>query len=174
MLNDIYTKGFVQLSEPDGLDIIKINDFTLLNTEERSRDNTKADLNSELSRRVSSFGYYLFSKYVLPEWPAATFKDYIVWDGVDNDNQGWHSDMFEDYDVFFLYYLDDTSLETGGAINFKWGVIEDKEESVSIQPKAGDLFLVNNGRGFWHRADSTSITRRVASFDFNTNSGTIK
>jgi len=28
--------------------------------------------------------------------------------------------------------------------------------------------LVSNARGFWHRAESTSITRRVASFDFTT------
>jgi len=85
-----------------------------------------------------------------------------VWDGVDKDNQGWHTDMFEGYDLFFLYYFDNTYLETGGAVQFKYGDCEE-----SFQPIAGDLFLVNNGKKFWHKATPSSIQRRVASFDFN-------
>lgn len=87
-----------------------------------------------------------------------------MWDGVDKDNQGWHTDMFEDYDIFFLYYLDHTYKESGGAINFKW----DGDCVASYQPIAGDLFMISNLRGFWHKADDTKIKRRVCSFDYST------
>ena len=165
--HDIETKGYYKLSEPSALDLINVNEFKLLNTEERSRDNGTKDVNTELSNRLTTFAYYLKEKYIDPNWPDATYNKFIIWDGVDRDNQGWHTDMFEDYDIFFLYYLDDTASDTGGSINFKWGSLEGNEQTSSYQPKAGDLFLVSNARGFWHRAGSTSITRRVASFDFN-------
>lgn len=161
-INDIYTKGFVKLSEPEGLEIINLDEFRLMNTEERSRDNTINDVNPELAKRLSFFAHYLKTKYIDPEWTDAKYNKFIVWEGVDKDNQGWHTDMFENYDVFFLYYLDTMSPETGGSINFKWG-----NETAQFYPKAGDLFMVNNMRGFWHKAETCSIRRRVASFDFN-------
>jgi hypothetical protein len=166
MIDDIYTRGFVKFQEPDALDLISINDFKLVNVEERTRDNGIKDVHEELARRLGVFANFIKEKYVDPHWPAAKYNKFIVWNGVDRDNQGWHTDMFENYDVFFLYYLDNTRAETGGSINFKWGVLENNEQTASFQPQAGDLFMINNQRGFWHRADSTSIQRRVASFDF--------
>lgn len=164
MIQDIYTKGYVKLSEPQGLELIKLDEFRLLNVEERQRDNGEKDVSPLLTARMNTFGQFLYQKYILPEWPEATYNKFLVWDGVDKDNQGWHTDMFEEYDVFFLYYFDDSNEETGGAINFKW----DGDQTASYQPKAGDLFMVSNKRGFWHRADDTMITRRVASFDYTT------
>jgi len=163
-VSDIYTKGYVKFYEPDGLDLIKINDHKLLNTEERARDNGKEDIDNLLANKLNLFGQSLYHKYILPEWPEAVFNKYLVWDGVDKDNQGWHTDMFEDYDVFFLYYLDHTYKESGGAINFKW----DGDCTASYQPMAGDLFMISNLRGFWHKADDTKIKRRVCSFDYST------
>lgn len=165
MIQDIYTKGFVQLHEPAGLDLIKLDEFRLLNVEERQRDNGEKDVPEELTNRMNAFGAFLLFKYILPEWPEAQYNKFLVWDGVDKDNQGWHTDMFEAYDVFFLYYFDDSNHNTGGAINFKW----DGDQTASFQPKAGDLFMVSNKRGFWHRADDTLVQRRVASFDYSTN-----
>lgn len=163
-IKDIYTKGYVKLYEPGGIDLIKLDEFRLLNTEERTRDNGEKDVDLELKKRMETFAYYIKTKYIDSEWPNATWNKFLVWDGVDKDNQGWHTDMFEDYDVFFLYYFDDSKDETGGSINFKWN----KNETSSYQPKSGDLFMVSNHRGFWHRAESTTVTRRVASFDFTT------
>jgi hypothetical protein len=166
-ISDIYTKGFIKLCEPNALDLIDINKYKLLNVEERSRDNGINDINPELSNKLTTFAYYLKNKYIDPTWPDSVYNKFLVWNGVDRDNQGWHTDMFENYDIFFLYYMDDTFDETGGGINFKWGELHGDQQIASFQPKAGDLFMVNNLRGFWHRADSTTITRRVVSFDFN-------
>lgn len=167
MISDIYTKGFVKLSEPEALDLINISEFKLLNVEERARDNGEKDVSLELTLRMSTFAQYITMKYILPEWPHATYNKFLVWDGVDADNQGWHTDMFEGYDVFFLYYFDTQYPETGGSINFKWYNKDGSEETAQFYPQAGDLFMVNNCRGFWHRAESTQITRRLASFDYN-------
>lgn len=167
MIKDIYTKGFVKLSEPEALSLINISEFRLLNVEERARDNGEKDVAPELTERMLTLAHYLTTKYVLPEWPNATYNKFLVWDGVDADNQGWHTDMFEGYDIFFLYYFDTQKPETGGSINFKWYNEDGSEETAQFYPQAGDLFMVNNCRGFWHRAESTQITRRLASFDYN-------
>jgi len=161
--------GFAQLSEPEGLDVIDIDQFQLRNTEERARDNGVNDIPPFLQLRLHTFGHFLYEKYMLKDWPDAVFNKYLIWDGVDKDNQGWHTDMFESYDVFLLYYLDDTAPETGGSINFKWKNEEGISEELSFQPTAGDLFMISNKRGFWHKAGQSSIQRRVCSFDFNTN-----
>jgi hypothetical protein len=167
LINNIYERGFVKLFEPEGLAIINADKFTLLNREERSRDNTINDVHPELAERMNLFSQYLKTKYIDPEWPEAIYNKFIIWEGVDKDNQGWHTDMFESYDIFFLYYLDSMSEETGGSISFKWGMLDGEENTMKFYPKAGDLFMVNNSRGFWHKAESCEIQRRVCSFDFN-------
>jgi hypothetical protein len=168
MIDDIYSKGFVKFREPDGLSLIELDKFRLLNVEERSRDNGVKDVDPELSSRMTLFAHHIKGKYVDPFWKNAVYNKFIVWEGIDKDNQGWHTDMFEGYDVFFLYYFDTQHSETGGSINFKWKDPETGEEKTeSHYPVAGDLFMVSNCRGFWHRAESTTIRRRIASFDFN-------
>lgn len=163
---NIFEKGFHELYEPEGVDIINPDEFRLMNTEERSRDNGIKDVQPELAQRLTLVSQVFKNKYIDPIWPDAVYNKFIIWEGVDNDNRGWHTDMFEGYDVFFLYYLDDTAPETGGGIQFKW-----KEDNVfkevTVQPKRGTLVMVNNCRGFWHRAVASTIQRRVASFDFN-------
>ena len=162
LVENLLKFGYHKMSEPDGLDLIKINDFKLLNVEERGRDNGAKDVPQELSNRLNTFAQFLKTKYIDPNWPQATYNKFIVWEGVDKDNQGWHTDMFEGYDVFFLYYFNDTYPESGGHVEFKT-----KEFEKRYYPRAGDLFLVNNCRGYWHRAGPSTITRKVASFDFN-------
>jgi hypothetical protein len=159
---NIYKYGYHQLFEPSALDLIKADEFRLLNVEERSRDNMIKDVPTELSNRLTTVAHYFKTKYIDPVWENSRYNKFTIWEGVDRDNQGWHTDFFEGYDLFFLYYLDDTFEESGGYIEFKWDSGEKR-----YQPKAGDLFLVNNLRGFWHRAGSSTISRRVASFDFN-------
>lgn len=162
---NIETKGFFKFYEPMGVSLIGLNNFKLLNVEERNRDNGEKDLPSILQKRLNVFASHLKVTYIDAYWENSKFLKYTAWDGVDRDNQGWHTDMFEKYDLFFLFYYDDTFPETGGAIHFKWK--ENGEFKTDfIQPKAGDLILVSNARGFWHRADSTTIQRRVISFDY--------
>lgn len=162
IIDNLKKYGFYKTSEVGGLNLINIDEFKLLNVEERSRDNGIKDVPKELSDRLTMFAHYLKTKYIDPNWPDAVYNKFIVWEGVDKDNQGWHTDMFEGYDVFFLYYFTDNSPETGGYIEFKTADFEER-----YYPKAGDLFLVNNCRGYWHRAGSSNIIRKVASFDFN-------
>jgi hypothetical protein len=161
----IESKGFYRFYEPMGVSLISLDNYKLLNVEERNRDNGEKDLPKVLQHRLNIFANHLKVTYVDPYWSNSKFLKYTAWDGVDKDNQGWHTDMFEKYDIFFLFYYDDTFSETGGAVHFKWKE-NGKFETDVIQPKSGDLILVSNARGFWHRADSTHIRRRVVSFDF--------
>ena len=105
MINDVLTKGYCQFSEPAILDLVKLDEFKLLNTEERQRDNGEKDVNQELNSRLSIVAQYLHQKYILPTYPNSQYTYYTVWDGVDKDNQGWHTDFMEGYDIFFLYYF---------------------------------------------------------------------
>ena len=116
MLEDIKTKGYCQFSEPDIQALVKLQEFTLLNTEERQRDNGEKDVDAVLDERLTAVARYLHQKYIVPTYPNSEYTYYTVWDGVDNDNQGWHTDFMEGYDLFFLYYFDDAQEDTGGAI----------------------------------------------------------
>lgn len=159
---DIFTKGFVILKEPALKEIINFPEtFQFINKEERLRDNGVRDLPADITDRFEKVAQLLRFKYLEPNWGPTQFRKFITWDGVDKDNQYWHTDVFEDMNVFFLYYFDDTFAETGGGIQFKVG-----DQIFSHQPKSGDLIMVSNKRGFFHKADATSIRRRVASFDF--------
>jgi len=164
MIDDVNTKGYVKLYEPGINDLINIEDYTLTNTEERQRDNGEKDVDTFLRQKLDVVHTFLHQKYIKPTYPKSECTYWNIWDGVDKDNQGWHTDFMEGYDLFFLYYFDSTKPETGGDISFKYG---DKEDS--FQPVKGDLFLVSNQRGFWHKAGDTQIQRRVASFNFKTN-----
>lgn len=161
MKQEFEQKGYYQFQEQELLELIQLDQFKLLNTEERQRDNGERDVDPELNLRLETAAQFIAHKYVLPHWPNAEYTYYNVWDGVDKDNQGWHTDFMEGYDLFFLYYFDNTEKDTGGSISFKYGDSIDE-----YYPQAGDLFLVSNKRGFWHKAGSTELTRRVASFNF--------
>ena len=164
MIDDVKTKGYVKFYEPGISDLVSLDEHTLTNTEERQRDNGEKDIDPLLHQRLTVIGSYLHTKYIKPTYPKAEYQYYNVWNGVDKDNQGWHTDFMEGYDLFFLYYFDTTKEETGGNISFR----HDKGED-TFQPVKGDLFLVSNERGFWHKAGDTKIQRRVASFNFKTN-----
>lgn len=164
MIDDVKTKGYVKFYEPGISDLVALDEHTLTNTEERQRDNGEKDIDPILHQRFTVVGSYLHTKYIKPTYPKAEYQYYNVWNGVDKDNQGWHTDFMEGYDLFFLYYFDTTKEETGGNISFR----HDKGED-TFQPVKGDLFLVSNERGFWHKAGDTKIQRRVASFNFKTN-----
>lgn len=164
MIDDVKTKGYVKFYEPGISDLVALDEHTLTNTEERQRDNGEKDIDPILHQRLTVVGSYLHTKYIKPTYPKSEYQYYNVWNGVDKDNQGWHTDFMEGYDLFFLYYFDTTKEETGGNISFR----HDKGED-TFQPVKGDLFLVSNERGFWHKAGDTKIQRRVASFNFKTN-----
>ena len=164
MIDDVKTKGYVKFYEPGISDLVTLDEHTLTNTEERQRDNGEKDIDPILHQRFTVLGSYLHTKYIKPTYPKSEYQYYNVWNGVDKDNQGWHTDFMEGYDLFFLYYFDTTKEETGGNISFR----HDKGED-TFQPVKGDLFLVSNERGFWHKAGDTKIQRRVASFNFKTN-----
>jgi len=164
MIDDVKTKGYVKFYEPGISDLVALDEHTLTNTEERQRDNGEKDIDPILHQRLTVIGSYLHTKYIKPTYPKSEYQYYNVWNGVDKDNQGWHTDFMEGYDLFFLYYFDTTKEETGGNISFR----HDKGED-TFQPVKGDLFLVSNERGFWHKAGDTKIQRRVASFNFKTN-----
>ena len=164
MIKDVETKGYVKLYEPGINDLIEIDDYTLLNNEDRLRDNSRTDVNTFLRQKLDVVHTFLHQKYIKPTYPNSECTYWNIWDGVDRDNEGWHTDFMEGYDIFFLYYFDTTKEETGGHISFKW-----ENGEVQFQPVKGDLFLVSNKRGFWHKAGATDITRRVASFNFKTN-----
>jgi len=164
MIDDIDIKGYIKFYEPKISELVDIDQHKLLNTEERQRDNGKNDVDVFLDKKLTVVAKYLHEKYIKPIYSNSEYIYYNIWNGVDRDNQGWHTDFMEGYDLFFLYYFDISKPETGGQICFKY---QDKEDE--FYPKKGDLFLISNKRGFWHKAGKTSIQRRVASFNFKTN-----
>jgi len=160
-LKDFNEKGFVFLRGENVADLIDVDSFKLKYNEEMLRDNSKNDLPSNVKMQMDIVAEYLKTKYLDRMFDEANFVKYILWEGVDADTAMWHNDGFEGMNAFFLLYFDDQDEETGGVVAFKW---EGGEET--FYPKRGDLILLNQAAGFFHRADKASITRRQASFDF--------
>ena len=95
----------LRFSEPHALELIKLEEFTLVNTEERQRDNGEKDVDPKLNERLNLFGHYLHQKYVVPTYPKSEFTYYNVWDGVDKDNQGWHIQILWKTMIYFSYTI---------------------------------------------------------------------
>ena len=91
-------------------ELVDLDEYTLLNTEERQRDNGEKDVNPFLHQKMTVVGKYLHEKFIKPTYKNSEYMYYNVWDGVDKDNQGWHTDFMEGYDLFFLYFLQDEIL----------------------------------------------------------------
>jgi len=160
-VRDFNEKGFVVLHEPELVELLDIDSFQMKYTEEMLRDNTIEDLPAHINKQLELIAHTLKTKYIDEMFEESSFVKYILWEGVDADSAAWHNDGFEGMNAFFLLYLDDQNESTGGDVHFKWG---DNEET--IYPKRGDLVLLNQAPGFFHRAEKASILRRQASFDF--------
>lgn len=160
-LKDFNEKGFVLLRDENAADLIDVDSFELKYNEEMLRDNSENDLPSNVKKQMDIVAEHIKTKYLDRMFETANFIKYILWEGVDADTALWHNDGFEGMNAFFLLYFDNQTEESGGVVAFKW---EGGEET--FYPKRGDLILLNQAPGFFHRADKASITRRQASFDF--------
>jgi hypothetical protein len=161
--NDFLTKGYAKFTEIDLADMIDIDKVVFHYHEERLRDNFKDNLPAEVVDQVELAKTYLTNKYIDPVFPNSEFMNYVIWEGVDADSGIWHNDGFEGGNVFFLFYFDDQFPESDGEVQFKWpgeGNID------TYYPKKGDLMILNQSPGFFHRASKSKITRRLASFTY--------
>ena len=163
-LKDFNEKGFVLFRDEALADMIDVDSFTLKYNEEMLRDNSKGDLPEHVAHQMDIVSQYLKHEYLSRMFDKADFVKYILWEGVDADTAAWHNDGFEGMNAFFLLYFDDQDEETGGVVEFKW---KDGEES--FYPKRGDLILLNQQSGFFHRAEKATIKRRQCSFDYKVN-----
>jgi len=159
-VTELHTKGFTRFFRPDLVDLVD-GDFLLVHTEEMLRDNFKEDLPSHVNAQLTIIANVLQMDYMNQGFDHNQFVKYIFWEGVDADSGAWHNDGFEGMNYFFLLYFDNMAESTGGAVHFKYGQNEE-----TFFPQRGDLFLLNQNSGFFHRAEKASITRRQASFDF--------
>lgn len=95
------------------------------------------------------------------------FQTYVIgrrklWEGVNPGALKWHNDFKDHTNTFFLLYHNDTSEETGGAINFRYNGVEEK-----IYPQAGTLIFFNSENNFEHRAENSIKQRVVSSYYFD-------
>lgn len=160
-LNDFKTKGFAKLAEPGLVDLVDADAFGLEHTEEMLRDNMAEDLPDLINKQLEMVSRILKSKYIDDAFTESKFVRYIMWEGVDADSANWHNDGFEGMNVFFLMYFDDMHESTNGAVHFKYPGGEE-----TFYPKRGDVFVLNQSPGFFHRAEKATVQRRQASFDF--------
>lgn len=160
---DFLTKGYAYFREEELAKMIDIDDVEFHYHEERLRDNFRDNLPEEVVTQMEMARTYLTQKYIDPTFKDNEFMNYVIWEGVDADSGIWHNDGFEGGNVFFLFYFDDQHPATGGEVQFKWpgeGNID------TYYPKKGDLMLLNQTPGFFHRASKSTIPRRLASWTY--------
>jgi hypothetical protein len=154
---DIFlTQGYAHFKEPGLLDLSK---FIITNVE--VDDNLENNFSIEEQTMIDNFVDHVSKKYVLPLYKNYKVVYYAVWDGVDLGSAEWHNDAVEGFDFNVLYYFDDTDKNKGGQIEFKHAAGE-----VCIYPKSGDLIFINQNGQFYHRANRSKSSRRVASIEY--------
>ncbi len=156
-------KGYAKFQETELANMIDIEKVDFVFHEERLRDNFKGNLPKEVVEQMELAKTYITQKYIEPLSNDYEFMNYVIWEGVDADSSIWHNDGFEGGNIFFLFYFDDQFPESGGEVEFKWpgeGNID------TYYPKKGDLMLLNQAPGFFHRASKSKIQRRLASFTY--------
>jgi hypothetical protein len=162
-INDFRTKGYAKFSEIDLANMVDIDKVVFHYHEERLRDNFKDNLPVEVVKQMELVKVYLTQKYIDAAFKNYEFMNYVVAEGVDADSSIWHNDGFEGGSVFFLFYFDDQHEETAGEVEFRWP----NGGHAKYYPKKGDLILLNQTPGFFHRASKSKIPRRLSSFTYN-------
>lgn len=150
------TKGYAIFLDPGIIDLSKFN-ITNVETAKDLQDIT----NLEEKTLLQQFVDYVSDNYVKTVYPNFEVKYANVWNGVDEGSMCWHNDHVEGFDFNVLYYYDSMSELVGGEIEFKYPNGEDK-----IYPQSGTLVFINQNGQFQHRANRSTISRRVASIEY--------
>jgi hypothetical protein len=162
-IKDFYTKGYAHFYEPELASMINVDDVDFVYHQERLRDNFRDGFSKQVVQQMDLATAYLTEKYIDKISNDYEFMNYVIWEGTDADSSLWHNDGFEGGNVFFLMYFDDQKEESGGEVQFKWpGGGPD-----TYYPRKGDVMILNQTSGFFHRASKSGITRRNSSFTFN-------
>lgn len=108
------------------------------------------------------FTTYLANKYLsmFPSWELIEcFENFKVeeWDKITE----WHNDGKFGMNITFLYYIDEMSPKTGGAI-----FIRNETVTEMIYPKSGTLIMMSQKPNVLHRVEPCSIQRHMFNIDF--------
>jgi len=155
-LDNFLIKGYAIFSNPN---LIDLSLFKITNVEiEKDLPDVTDPLEKHL---LQQFVDYVNEHYVSKVYNNFEVKCVNVWDGVDLGSMTWHNDQAENFDFSVLYYYDDTDINVGGQIEFSYPDGEDK-----IYPKAGNLIFINQSLQFQHKANRSTVARRVASIEY--------
>jgi hypothetical protein len=87
-----------------------------------------------------------------------------IWQGVNPDATGWHNDIGEGPNCFFLLYHN--RMDSDGSVHFR-----NSTESWELKPYPGLLVAVNCENNFEHRADTSKQQRVQSSYYFRISHG---
>jgi len=89
---------------------------------------------------------------------------YSVWGGVEPSSREWHNDGIEGGSLFALIYFDSTPEDgsCGGSLKVKTHDIEH-----TIYPQRGDIIFVSHALITQHKAEPSTIQRRVMNLTFD-------
>jgi hypothetical protein len=161
---DFVSKGFALLDGSAILGMISLNDIYIVNVEhvDGVDDIPKVKRTFSELRQFAKIKKFIQSEFIDPIFPIYEIVSYNIWEGVDSGSLKFHNDSAEGQSFCFLIYLDSQFEATGGAIHFKYPFGED-----TVYPKAGDVAWVNQQTKFQHKADRSSLRRRVICIEVN-------
>lgn len=110
------------------------------------------------------FYEYLAEKYLSPIFPSWNLVEVHYSEKVTPEDRitVWHNDAKVGMNVTFLYYMDEMSPDVGGSISIRNGLYEE-----TIYPKPGTLILLSQQPHVQHKAEYSTVTRRMYNIDFN-------
>jgi len=88
---------------------------------------------------------------------------YGLWDGVEPSSSEWHNDHIEGGNMFALIYFD--SMPTDGSYGGSLSV-KSPANIITLYPQRGDIVFVSHADCIHHKAESSTIQRRVMNMAF--------
>lgn len=158
-ITDFLIEGFSVIK-----DLNPLYNFTctnLVNVESIDDIDYIAQYTNEQNEYLKYFSEYIETNYISKIFSNYTCLTKNMWDGVDSKSCEWHNDNKEGQDSCFLYYIDSSSLETGGALYFK-----NDQKEYKIYPASGTLVWMKQSPVFLHKADRSIKQRRVIHLEY--------
>jgi hypothetical protein len=165
-INSYFTRGFAVF---DGTECHKQLEPIISDTRWKYEGGINNDWHPDNNLDLYRVMLYSVHQYIATEIVENMFNSYIVdkrriWEGVNLDATGWHNDIGEGPNCFFLLYH--SLMETDGRIHFRNSL-----EQWEILPRPGLLVAVNCENNFEHRAEFSADQRIQSSYFFKVKHG---
>ena len=163
--NQLFSNGYAILDGKSLVDLLDVDTIEFAidpEDEELDPQATPVDNFEMVNHMLKLIHQEIAREFIEPYAISYKLLHRTIWEGNTKDADLWHTDSYEDPDMFFLLYFSDMTKYNDGAL---W--IRGDSTEIRIVPNSGTLVAIENNDPKWaHRAEVSQARRVVACFRF--------